>query len=381
MWEGKIVMSNQQWQPQQPSQQQSPYGQQPSGQLPSQQLPPQQQPQWASPQFQQPPDDRQSRQDYHPHQYRGWVLAALVIGYIIVLMLMFIEIAVTSGIRASADTSSSSAGILSSFAALFLLVFHGFIIILDSRSFFTLYGRIQWKRLKAWQRVGLIFAYLSVLVMPAIYLTLAIQYFLRGRQQTLGQALESGWIAYRTRTPRTQLLIGIISGLLLLSFVTFTSVAAIIDRASVLALPTPSTVSHQVVGSSPTVNATAAQPTVAATQAPTPTPTPTPKPTPVPKWTTVQTFKGNGNKKTAVFTVPDDWKIVWSCDPSSFDGGEYNLSVDVYNSDGTDLDLGAINTICKSSNTSDITEEHQGGNVYLDIQSEAAWTIQVQELK
>lgn len=85
----------------------------------------------------------------------------------------------------------------------------------------------------------------------------------------------------------------------------------------------------------------------------------------------------NGNKKTAIFDASDDWKIVWSCDPSSFYGGEYNLIVSVYASDGSDVDLAAINTICKTGNTHDLTEEHQGGQVYLDIASEGAWAIQI----
>jgi hypothetical protein len=98
------------------------------------------------------------------------------------------------------------------------------------------------------------------------------------------------------------------------------------------------------------------------------------------KWTTVQTITGNGYKKTAIFTAPNDWKIVWSCNPSSIFGGQYNLQVVVTGSDGSVLDI-PINTICKAGNTSGSTEEHKGGQVYLDIISEAAWTIQVQELK
>ena len=80
--------------------------------------------------------------------------------------------------------------------------------------------------------------------------------------------------------------------------------------------------------------------------------------------------------------MPDDWKISWTCNPASDFIGEYNLSVDVYNSDGTSLDLAAINEICKTGNTSNVTEEHQGGPVYLDIQADGGtWTVQVQELK
>lgn len=106
----------------------------------------------------------------------------------------------------------------------------------------------------------------------------------------------------------------------------------------------------------------------------------TPQPTVQQQWTTTQTFTGNGIKKTGVFTVPDDWKLLWSCDPNSFDGNQYNLQVIVTSPDGTPVDI-AVNTICKPGNTSDSTEEHQGGQVYLDVNSEGSWKLQVQELK
>lgn len=98
------------------------------------------------------------------------------------------------------------------------------------------------------------------------------------------------------------------------------------------------------------------------------------------KWTTTHTFTGNGIKKTAVFTAPSDWKILWKCNPSSFTGGVYNVIVTVYGSDGSLQDI-AINATCKSGTTSGETEEHNGGPIYLDVNSEADWTIQVQEQK
>jgi len=98
------------------------------------------------------------------------------------------------------------------------------------------------------------------------------------------------------------------------------------------------------------------------------------------KWTTTRTFSGNGSKKTATFSVPDDWKIIWKCDHSSFQGLDYNMIIMVYNSDGSLADSG-VNTTCKSNYTHDETEIHTAGTVYLDITSEGAWSIQVQELK
>ena len=99
-------------------------------------------------------------------------------------------------------------------------------------------------------------------------------------------------------------------------------------------------------------------------------------------WTTTHTFKGRGNSKTPVFSVLGDWRVGWTCDPSSASYGMYNLSLDADKSDGTTLDHSMVNAICEASNTHDETEEQQhGGNVYLDIQSGGSWVITVQELE
>jgi hypothetical protein len=116
----------------------------------------------------------------------------------------------------------------------------------------------------------------------------------------------------------------------------------------------------------------ATTPTTQATQAPA-------TPTHTAKWTTTMTVNGNGSKKTAIFTVPSDWKILWSCT-----GGDYGgyLGVTVYDSNAGYVD-GAVNATCKtgSAPTTGETEEHQGGQVYLDVNGTGDWTLQVQELK
>jgi hypothetical protein len=138
--------------------------------------------------------------------------------------------------------------------------------------------------------------------------------------------------------------------------------------------------------STPTMTPTST-PTPAPTMIPTPTPTPAPTMIPTPtstshgKWITTQTYSGNGSQKTAIFAVPNDWKLNWSCDPTKSSIGEYIIIISVYNSDGTSLDLGAINTTCKSGNVSGTTEEHQAGSVYLDIASGDNWKVAVQEPK
>ncbi len=111
-------------------------------------------------------------------------------------------------------------------------------------------------------------------------------------------------------------------------------------------------------------------------------PTAASKPTAAPKWSTTHSFNGNGTQKTGTFPVPNDWKLNWSCDlAKSSMGGQYNIIIGIYNSDGTPADPVAINTICKSGNTSGSTEEHQAGTVYLDVTSEDNWAATIQELK
>lgn len=106
----------------------------------------------------------------------------------------------------------------------------------------------------------------------------------------------------------------------------------------------------------------------------------TPKPTATPKWHTIQTFSASGTKKTAAFSVPDQWKIVWSCNPASDFSGSYNVMIEIYNSDTTPYDLVAINEICKTGTTSGETIERGSGNVYLDIDTGGSLTIKIEAL-
>jgi hypothetical protein len=166
------------------------------------------------------------------------------------------------------------------------------------------------------------------------------------------------------------LLAGIVIGFGLFSIIITAILLTPTNTTSVAVQPTATSAPAQ---NTPSVNTPVATDTPAATATPIPTQA-------LPKWTTTHTFTGNGIKKTAIFTAPDDWKIVWKCNPSSFFGSQYNVQVYVYNSDGSIADV-AINELCKSGNTSGETEEHQGGDVYLDINSEGYWVIQVQEFK
>jgi hypothetical protein len=121
-------------------------------------------------------------------------------------------------------------------------------------------------------------------------------------------------------------------------------------------------------------------PATSNTQSNVPTQVATQAPTRAPVWTTIKSYKGSGIKKTSIFTVPDDWKILWTCNPASFLNGQYNVQVYVYGSDGTLQDV-AINELCQHGTTNRETEEHTGGDIYLEINSEADWTVKIQVLQ
>src|SRR6266568_8018826 len=96
------------------------------------------------------------------------------------------------------------------------------------------------------------------------------------------------------------------------------------------------------------------------------------------KWTTVRTFSGSSSKKTPFFTVPDDWRLNWTCHGGEFGG---NLTATIYGTGNAYVDL-PINATCPAGKTvSYTTEEHQGGSIYLDISALSDWTIMIQELK
>lgn len=108
--------------------------------------------------------------------------------------------------------------------------------------------------------------------------------------------------------------------------------------------------------------------------------TPTIIPHPSGQWVTVQTFSGKGSKKTTLFTVPSNWRIAWSCDPTSHSNTNYYLFVRATTATNTLLD-NSVETTCSQNNTQNSSQLHQGGKVYLSILSQGSWIVQVQALK
>ncbi|MBE3560367.1 MAG: hypothetical protein IMW89_14250 [Ktedonobacteraceae bacterium] len=134
-----------------------------------------------------------------------------------------------------------------------------------------------------------------------------------------------------------------------------------------IAMPTPMIDDDKRAAHTPVI--TAGTPTAVAI---------TPAPTHSPQWTTIQTFTGTGAKKTSVFTVPEHWRIAWSCDPTSHNNLSYNLIIHANSTTNALLGNG-VETTCKKDNTRNSTEIYRGGKVYLSIISEGKWTVQIQQ--
>lgn len=83
---------------------------------------------------------------------------------------------------------------------------------------------------------------------------------------------------------------------------------------------------------------------------------------------TLLDVEGSGIKTTQRFKAPDEWAIGWSYDCSNF-GTNGNFAINV---DGDVSDL-AANVLGPRGH--DVTYEHSGGDVYLQINSECDWHV------
>jgi len=107
-----------------------------------------------------------------------------------------------------------------------------------------------------------------------------------------------------------------------------------------------------------------------------PNASPFPQPSPRLQWKTLYAFKAVGSKKTYPFSVPQNWRLLWSC--GNTEQTFYSLTIAVNAPDGSSIDPVAVLTQCQQTITSNTVEEHKGGTVYLNIDSDSGWTIQVQ---
>jgi hypothetical protein len=84
-------------------------------------------------------------------------------------------------------------------------------------------------------------------------------------------------------------------------------------------------------------------------------------------------LKGSGTKSTQTFTAPSNWTLDYTYDCSSFSNGKGNFQVYVFNADGSMSSASGVNQL--GSSGSDTEYYHQGGSLYLEVNSECSWTI------
>ena len=80
---------------------------------------------------------------------------------------------------------------------------------------------------------------------------------------------------------------------------------------------------------------------------------------------------GSGINQTPKFTTSGDWEIDWSYDCSNF-GSNGNFVITVYSGDGTLHGIAANQLGAKGS---DVSNQHQGGTYYLEMNSECDWHV------
>jgi hypothetical protein len=107
---------------------------------------------------------------------------------------------------------------------------------------------------------------------------------------------------------------------------------------------------------------------------------PTLTPTPTRNWQTFQTFTGSdtqtSTQKTKTFTVPADWQMTWACQGQ--DGADDYLYVAIYNADGTLYNAGAQVTCVAAKQVLGNVEETKSGTIYLSIDANTNWTLNIQ---
>ena len=94
-------------------------------------------------------------------------------------------------------------------------------------------------------------------------------------------------------------------------------------------------------------------------------------------WVTSQSFTAKGIKKTATFTVPGNWRIVWNCNLASHNDQSYDVTIHA-NTVNNALLANSVETVCNKNNTHGSTMIHQAGKIYLVIISQGDLTVQVQ---
>lgn len=88
---------------------------------------------------------------------------------------------------------------------------------------------------------------------------------------------------------------------------------------------------------------------------------------------TIVEFSGSGNLTTRPFTVPKEWEIQWSYEPTDALGGIGVFSITLYNDIGELIDL--ITTQMEGGRSS--VYRAKGGRYYLEIKAMGGWKVKV----
>jgi hypothetical protein len=103
-------------------------------------------------------------------------------------------------------------------------------------------------------------------------------------------------------------------------------------------------------------------------------PAPSPKAAPSPKGPqTLLEESGQGNKTTESFTAAGNWDLSWSYNCSAF-GAQGNFVVWTKDTSGH-MVVDPVNSLGDSGQ--DVEHYHQGGTIYLEIESECSWLVKV----
>jgi hypothetical protein len=90
---------------------------------------------------------------------------------------------------------------------------------------------------------------------------------------------------------------------------------------------------------------------------------------------TILDVTGSGIKTTRSFTIGNAWDLIWSYDCSDF-GTKGNFQVYVFKADGSLSRNAGVNELDNSGNG--VEHFHQGGTLYLEMNSECTWHVVVQ---
>jgi hypothetical protein len=84
------------------------------------------------------------------------------------------------------------------------------------------------------------------------------------------------------------------------------------------------------------------------------------------------TVSGSGIHTTESFVASGPWDMAWKYDCSGF-GQRGNFIVSVYNQDGSPAAMAGVNQL--GIGASGVEHFHQGGNFYLEVNSECDWQV------